>query len=115
MIRRPPRSTLFPYTTLFRSGVAATFVTALAVGGFLWASAQIRQTKKNLQRAERAEADLVVRLHEANLNWVRANRLTDRPGHRFASLAELARAAVLTNRLDLRNEATACFSPPNPL
>src|SRR5256885_8569199 len=25
MIRRPPRSTLFPYTTLFRSGVAAQF------------------------------------------------------------------------------------------
>src|SRR3712207_9519486 len=24
MIRRPPRSTLFPYTTLFRSGVGAT-------------------------------------------------------------------------------------------
>src|SRR5258707_5526071 len=24
MIRRPPRSTLFPYTTLFRSGVALT-------------------------------------------------------------------------------------------
>src|SRR2546430_11801318 len=25
MIRRPPRSTLFPYTTLFRSGVAHGF------------------------------------------------------------------------------------------
>src|SRR3712207_6857763 len=25
MIRRPPRSTLFPYTTLFRSGVACLF------------------------------------------------------------------------------------------
>src|SRR3712207_7688300 len=25
MIRRPPRSTLFPYTTLFRSGVVDTF------------------------------------------------------------------------------------------
>src|SRR2546429_5588459 len=25
MIRRPPRSTLFPYTTLFRSGQGATF------------------------------------------------------------------------------------------
>src|SRR3712207_8194604 len=24
MIRRPPRSTLFPYTTLFRSGIAVT-------------------------------------------------------------------------------------------
>src|SRR5436305_11166088 len=29
MIRRPPRSTLFPYTTLFRSGVAFH-------GGRLW-------------------------------------------------------------------------------
>src|SRR2546426_7821368 len=26
MIRRPPRSTLFPYTTLFRSGVHETLV-----------------------------------------------------------------------------------------
>src|SRR3712207_7870673 len=25
MIRRPPRSTLFPYTTLFRSGVSKTY------------------------------------------------------------------------------------------
>src|SRR2546427_1587097 len=29
MIRRPPRSTLFPYTTLFRSAPAATAVRAL--------------------------------------------------------------------------------------
>src|SRR2546427_3912706 len=28
MIRRPPRSTLFPYTTLFRSGRTALTVTA---------------------------------------------------------------------------------------
>src|SRR5438270_13297443 len=27
MIRRPPRSTLFPYTTLFRSALASTLVT----------------------------------------------------------------------------------------
>src|SRR3712207_8106826 len=26
MIRRPPRSTLFPYTTLFRSGLAMPFI-----------------------------------------------------------------------------------------
>src|SRR5258707_8142626 len=30
MIRRPPRSTLFPYTTLFRSPVAWRFVHAVA-------------------------------------------------------------------------------------
>src|SRR5258708_20732198 len=31
MIRRPPRSTLFPYTTLFRSGskIAVVFLTAV--------------------------------------------------------------------------------------
>src|SRR5256885_17018466 len=29
MIRRPPRSTLFPYTTLFRSGTAVVLVIAI--------------------------------------------------------------------------------------
>src|SRR2546422_7954286 len=32
MIRRPPRSTLFPYTTLFRSGATGTSATAGAAG-----------------------------------------------------------------------------------
>src|SRR2546422_4243536 len=32
MIRRPPRSTLFPYTTLFRSSATAPSL-ALAIGG----------------------------------------------------------------------------------
>src|SRR5687768_18283981 len=32
MIRRPPRSTLFPYTTLFRSGVASRTVTVDVTG-----------------------------------------------------------------------------------
>src|SRR2546422_4483820 len=33
MIRRPPRSTLFPYTTLFRSGGATVEELALEVDG----------------------------------------------------------------------------------
>src|SRR5256885_9621805 len=33
MIRRPPRSTLFPYTTLFRSGTAEFFVIVTSSGG----------------------------------------------------------------------------------
>src|SRR3712207_7445805 len=32
MIRRPPRSTLFPYTTLFRSGVARRHEAGRAAG-----------------------------------------------------------------------------------
>src|SRR5258707_6521661 len=31
MIRRPPRSTLFPYTTLFRSVLLGAFMAALAL------------------------------------------------------------------------------------
>src|SRR2546427_6852034 len=31
MIRRPPRSTLFPYTTLFRSRANGTFLTGVRV------------------------------------------------------------------------------------
>src|SRR2546430_12653650 len=35
MMRRPPRSTLFPYTTLFRSGIATGAGAGAAVGGVL--------------------------------------------------------------------------------
>src|SRR3989475_13245889 len=36
MIRRPPRSTLFPYTTLFRSRLPITGSWGERVGGLLW-------------------------------------------------------------------------------
>src|SRR5260370_26373002 len=41
MIRRPPRSTLFPYTTLFRSGVPARMIKIAEhdVPEWLWRSA----------------------------------------------------------------------------
>src|SRR2546421_4460283 len=35
MIRRPPRSTLFPYTTLFRSELGGAVAAAAQVGGAL--------------------------------------------------------------------------------
>src|SRR2546430_13753236 len=41
MIRRPPRSTLFPYTTLFRSGVVAerSGIVSLTLEGFMLSGA----------------------------------------------------------------------------
>src|SRR2546425_7410645 len=39
MIRRPPRSTLFPYTTLFRSPVVASAAEPGAIAGLLTAAA----------------------------------------------------------------------------
>src|SRR2546430_13569965 len=44
MIRRPPRSTLFPYTTLFRSG-AGTAVSWGAVGATLRGRPRLRRVR----------------------------------------------------------------------
>src|SRR3712207_7583491 len=57
MIRRPPRSTLFPYTTLFRSGfeVAAEFV------DFASGTRNDRPRYKRLmEAARRREVDVVL-------------------------------------------------------
>src|SRR5690242_20954044 len=35
MIRRPPRSTLFPYTTLFRSGILSVIRTILLISSVI--------------------------------------------------------------------------------
>src|SRR3712207_7598210 len=48
MIRRPPRSTLFPYTTLFRSGEDAAPPKVHRIGGKDWSRAKTR-TQKAIQ------------------------------------------------------------------
>src|SRR5256884_10004110 len=65
MIRRPPRSTLFPYTTLFRSVSRQTLQTWMAVGKIkgpelirpvhirLWSKEDIAQLKKVEKRPGR--------------------------------------------------------------
>src|SRR5206468_10797986 len=56
MIRRPPRSTLFPYTTLFRSIVIGSkHITLNATGGgFLTASKQFRHGATSKSRSNTA-------------------------------------------------------------
>src|SRR3989449_11009338 len=60
MIRRPPRSTLFPYTTLFRSAVVAAAVAAKLRlrGNPVWAATAARD--KYRQRVLLAEARVPV-------------------------------------------------------
>src|SRR3712207_7167054 len=50
MIRRPPRSTLFPYTTLFRSPFAGR---AQCNRGAGWRRATIRRLARNLSTGSR--------------------------------------------------------------
>src|SRR5260221_7264902 len=64
MIRRPPRSTLFPYTTLFRSQCPVSFstttVTSDATCFICWASASPRSEEHTSEL--QSHSDLVCRL-----------------------------------------------------
>src|SRR2546426_8406044 len=64
MIRRPPRSTLFPYTTLFRSSLAATFLFAALSFATAHLSARVaapsaaRTPASTLKRSEEHTSEL---------------------------------------------------------
>src|SRR5438067_10795671 len=47
MIRRPPRSTLFPYTTLFRSPVASVVVSPATASLLVGQTTQLTATPKD--------------------------------------------------------------------
>src|SRR3712207_8350247 len=69
MIRRPPRSTLFPYTTLFRSndGIGDTIRVSLtedSVHEIPVAQALVRQTLEHAERSGNADA-----IEEASPVW----------------------------------------------
>src|SRR2546422_5203218 len=61
MIRRPPRSTLFPYTTLFRSRFEALGLTVVGVHSpeFFWE----KPYEKVADRSEEHTSELQSRLH----------------------------------------------------
>src|SRR5438445_9727461 len=68
MIRRPPRSTLFPYTTLFRSegtlqaGTSAVSDKLLDLVGLGGKSSNLSETRSEERFSRNAETDLVCRL-----------------------------------------------------
>src|SRR2546422_5852048 len=74
MIRRPPRSTLFPYTTLFRSGVIARMASVTrstgrpplrnaSVAARTQYSVATPKTTKRGDRSEEHTSELQSRLH----------------------------------------------------
>src|SRR3989441_11307245 len=87
MIRRPPRSTLFPYTTLFRSLDAVPHQPGVAHGGELRAGADVRRSRHRRDRRHGAA-----------------------PGRARPLLGEtvlVARALLITNPAAARTDARA--------
>src|SRR5438067_3556874 len=58
MIRRPPRSTLFPYTTLFRSGLRHCRARAVPRPGRSRETAPLRQARAAPPRSEEHTSEL---------------------------------------------------------
>src|SRR5947207_8424967 len=84
MIRRPPRSTLFPYTTLFRSWSASSHCWSVQQP-FWWSSRTISITSGRRSEEHTSElqshSDLVCRLLLEKKNMRNRERLTQRLGH----------------------------------
>src|SRR3990167_5261406 len=62
MIRRPPRSTLFPYTTLFRSGAGAEFFQLLFLGCIQAAGNAVLSRSEEHTSELQSQSNLVCRL-----------------------------------------------------
>src|SRR3712207_7229103 len=85
MIRRPPRSTLFPYTTLFRSEDIAgeAFLKVVrAIHGFKWQESGFEAW---LFRIVRNEVVNHIRKHPANRQGVDLDEAEDRKSTRLNS------------------------------
>src|SRR2546429_4393206 len=73
MIRRPPRSTLFPYTTLFRS---ILFRKACERSAFSWLP-----TRWTMRRSEEHTSELQSRLHLVCRLLLEKKEQSARPSH----------------------------------
>src|SRR6266571_7879944 len=88
MIRRPPRSTLFPYTTLFRSGYECCGVAYLGRGLPVDARARSEEHTSELQshvnlvcrlllekkKHNTSLATVVHRNNRTTINWIKENK-----------------------------------------
>src|SRR3712207_7657576 len=86
MIRRPPRSTLFPYTTLFRSGMAATTsrrrsrsMGSPLTGGVDWPPTRSRAWPNHPQRSEEHTSELQSRQYLVCRLLLEKKNLTEEP------------------------------------
>src|SRR3712207_7139376 len=73
MIRRPPRSTLFPYTTLFRSLLHRPLVRERRVGGGRVAAAELEQLRREAAGGPGGHADRAAGPDDADRKSTRLN------------------------------------------
>src|SRR5437868_9908203 len=88
MIRRPPRSTLFPYTTLFRSGCLAKSSWRWMNSARAWSAGRDDSARRSEEHTSELQSrfDLVCRLLLEKKKSHNNNIITSRNGTSYASL-----------------------------
>src|SRR3954464_10004895 len=84
MIRRPPRSTLFPYTTLFRSSGRATPASIGRNPGSMWNRSRSEEHTSELQSHDNLVCRLLLEKKKSANRTLRTNSipsLTSSPDH----------------------------------
>src|SRR3989454_9602161 len=92
MIRRPPRSTLFPYTTLFRSLAPRNWKAHTDLGNLLLVGHEFDKARKEVELVLRESPD------NADAHALLAN-LYAATGNREQSLQEMQRSEEHTSEL----------------
>src|SRR5438093_12832032 len=86
MIRRPPRSTLFPYTTLFRSSLTAQTISSIAYSNACasrFLAAKARRSEEHTSELQ-SLTNLVCRLLLEKKKQRAGRRQTNRPAFLYA-------------------------------
>src|SRR5690606_39686988 len=81
MLRRPPRSTLFPYTTLFRSSQCQTYTAAPAIGPPPPARSMMFRSEEHTSELQSREKLVCRLLLEKKKTINRQNKTTRRTKH----------------------------------
>src|SRR2546425_7947592 len=101
MIRRPPRSTLFPYTTLFRSRLLAGAV-CLALAGSAAAEVAVAQVDTAARRPPTAPRDTAARDTTRRDTTAARDTRSEEHTSELQSLAYLVCRLLLEKKKDTR-------------
>src|SRR6185295_9995670 len=118
MIRRPPRSTLLPYTTLFRSHLCRTAVAPVRRvrhgGGSGSGGADRKSTRLNSQSRQYLVCRLLLEKKKETDDYLRLQEITEQKAFAIEAVKTRCSAALFAVRAKKVSSVRAFFAHMNP-